>query len=171
MATVELKIINATARPDTSGNVFFEPSGVKDTNDLHPRMVLVFKDTATRLVLNGSFKVPPNYVGNPKIKGRWKTSAITGSARWEFDYKAIANGESADPSANDESVAHRQAAPATAALYAEFEMALTAANLAVGDVVQFALVRDGAEASPNDDTIAADVVVEPSSVVFEYSDV
>lgn len=165
----EKPILNLTARTDASGNVFFEPSSIKDTSDLHSRMVLVYKKTATRILLSGSFKVPPNYVGSPRIKGRWKTSTNTGLVRWEFDYKAIANGEASDPSANDESVAHRQAAPATAGLYAEFDMALTAANIAANDVVQFSLARDGAEASPNDDTVTSDVVVEPSSVVFDFS--
>lgn len=114
MATREKPILNSFAQPDTSSNVFFEPSSVKDTNDLHPHMVLVFKDTATRLFISGAFKVPREYVGAPRIKGRWKVAATTGSARWEFDYKAIANGEASDPSANDESVSHRQASPATA---------------------------------------------------------
>ena len=170
MATHRIPIFGAATVPDASGNVFFEPSGIKDVNDLYSRLVLIFNDTATRLTVKGAVRIPPNYVSAPRIKGRWWTSAITGFARWEFDYRAIASTESADPSTDQESVSHRQAAPGTARLYAEFDMALTAANLAIDDVIQFILARDGAEAAPNDDTIAAAISVDMDSVVLEYLD-
>ena len=169
MATHRIALFGPATLPDTSGNVFLEPSSVKDANDLYPGLILIFNDTATRLLIRGRRRIPANYVGSARIKGRWWTTATTGNARWEFDYRAIADGESADPTTNQESVGQTQAAPGTARLYEEFDMALTSANIAVDDMLQFALVRDGAEAGPAD-TIAAALSVDLESVVLEYSD-
>lgn len=173
MATLRMPIFGGSILPDTSGDVFPEPSSVKDVNDAYSRLVLIFNDPGTnRRAVRGAFRVPVNYVSSPRIKGRWWTSAITGQARWEFDYTAIANSETADASATpQESVAHTQTAPGTARLYAEFNMALTAANIAADDMVQFGLFRDGSQATPDDDTIAAAISIDLDSVVFEYSDV
>lgn len=164
MATHRINLL-AVALPDTSGNVFWKPSSLDDVNDRFPHEVLAFKDTATRLLASGQFTVPKNYVGTAKVAGRWKTTATTGNVRWEVDYKAIAAGESLDPSTDDESVGATDAAPATARLAKDFSINLTSANLAVDDTVLFTVARDGADAA---DTLAAEAHLE--ELWFEYND-
>jgi hypothetical protein len=155
MATLRIPILGAATLPDTSGNVTPEPAAVNfQSNDRYPGLVWKFADTSTRDKLGGSFTVPQNYVGTPKVRLYWGTTATSGNARLEFDYTAIADGESADPSADQESVASTVAAPGTARLVKVTEIALTAGNFAAGDLVQFSIARDGAEAGPLD-TIAA----------------
>jgi hypothetical protein len=168
MATHRIPILGAGTLPDTSGNVYFEPASINlQANDRYPHLVAVFKDTATRDKLGGTFAVPKNYVGSPQIVLVWSTVATTGNARLEFDYTAIADGESSDPSADQQTVALTQAAPGTARLYEFAVIALTAGNFAVDDIVQFSIARDGAEAGPLD-TIADSLYL--AAALFEYTD-
>ena len=152
--------------PDTSGNVFFEPYNVKGTNDVWDRLVAIFNDTATRLGLAGGFVVPKNYVGAPAIIVVWTATAITGNVVWDLDYRAVGGNdtESLDQVGTQESVTVTDAAPGAAHRRLEASMALTAANLAVDDEVEFEFFRDGAAA----DTMAAAAIL--FSLLFEYSD-
>lgn len=169
MSTHHLSILGPATMPDSVGNVHFEPQAVNlQANDRYPGLAAVFIDSATRDKLGGSFRVPQNYVGTPKVGLVWATTASAGNARWEFDYTAIADGESADPSADQETVAATVAAPGTARLVKVTEIALTAGNFAAGDLVQFAIARDGAEAGPLD-TIAASLFL--LAAYFSYADV
>ena len=167
MATHRIAIINAWSIPDTSGNVFFEPYNIKATNDVWDRLVLIFNDTATRLGCAGGFTVPKNYVGSPQIIVVWTSTAITGNAVFDFDYRAVGGNdvESLDQVGTQESVTVTDAAPGAAHRRLEAAMALTAVNLAVDDEVEFEVFRDGAAA----DTIAAAVIV--FAVLFQYTDV
>lgn len=152
--------------PDASGNAFFEPAAVNfQANDRYPHTVAVFKDTATRVGIGFSFRVPANYVGAPKFKVLWATTATTGDFDCEIDYRAIAAGESVDPSTDQENLAAIGAADAQARECVETELAATAGNFAANDLVVGTLFRDGADA----DTIAASVYV--LGLMLEYSDV
>jgi len=169
MATHIVPILNDATHIDTSGNVYKEPAALNlQTNDRFPHMVYVFTDTGTRDKIGGLFRVPKNYVGTAKVGLVWATTATSGNARWEFDYKAIADGESSDPSADDESVGSTVVAPGTARLYKVTEISLTSANIVADDHVQFAIARDGAEAGPAD-TIAASIYL--AYAYFSYADV
>lgn len=166
MATYQIPILNLNTLPDTSGNVYFEPAANNlQSNDRYAQIVAVFLDTATRILLGGAFIIPQNYVGTAKVGLIWATVATTGNADWEFDYKAIADGESCDPSTDDESVRSVVAAPGTARLTKVTEITLTSGNFAVGDRVQFSIARDGADA----DTITGSLYL--LSAYFSYSDV
>lgn len=155
--------------PDNSGNVFQEPAAVNfQANDLLPEWIWVFLDTATRDRLGVTFEVPQNYVGTPKIGIKWAAVVTTGNARLECDYVSIADAETLDPSAVQESVAVTVACPGTARLLKVTEIALTAANLAPGDHFQAAIARDGAEAGPLD-TISDRIYV--FDVYLSYADV
>lgn len=166
MATKHLPI--ALGWPDTSGNVTFEPAAVNlQANDRYPFDVAAFADTSTRDTLGVLFRVPQDYVGTAKIGIVWATVPTSGNARLEFDYTAIADGESSDPSADQESVAATVAAPGTARLIKVTEIALTGSNFAPGDLVQGRIARDGAEAGPLD-TIAG--VVYVLAAYFSYVD-
>jgi hypothetical protein len=165
VATHRIPIINFASLPDTSGSVYFERSSQNfGTNDRYPHLVGVFTDTSTKIGLRGKFTVPKNYVGTPKIVVVWATTVNSGNAIWDFDYKAVADGESFDPSADDENLTVTTAAPGTAQRRKDSEMSITAANLAADDEVLFTLSRDGASS----DTIAASLYL--FGAYFQYAD-
>lgn len=167
MATHRIPILGWGTVPDASGNVFFEPYDVKATNDVWDRLVLIFNDTATRIGLRGGFTVPKNYVGAPKIIVVWTSTAIAGDVEWDFDYRAVGGNdtESLDQAGTQESVNLNDTAPSAAHERMEVALALTAANLAADDEVEFELFRDGTDVG---DTMAAAAIV--FAVLFEYSD-
>ena len=149
----------------SSGEVFFEPMGVKATNDLYDRLVLIYTDTATRIGAAGHFPVPQNYSAGAKIGIVWTVASSAGTTTvFDFDYTAIGGVESLDPSADQESVTFQDATPTTALGRLEVSATLTAANFAAGDNVSFELFRDGADSS---DTLAADLIVWDA--FFEYT--
>jgi hypothetical protein len=164
-----LDILGVATLPDTSGSVYFEPAAVNlQSNDRYPQLVAVFADTATRLTLGGNFRVPQNYVGTAKVGLVWATTVTSGDVRLEFDYTAIADAESGDPSADQESVGATVTVPGTARLLKVTEISLTAGNFAAGDLVQFVISRDGAHAGPAD-TAAASLYL--LAAYFSYADV
>lgn len=166
MATREHPMLNGSLLPDNSGDVVPEPAAVNwQANDRYPHMVWRFADTATRLVLGGRFRVPQDYVSNPRVVYRWSTVAPTGNARLEVDVTAIAPTESGDPSADQETGGVTDAAGGTARNEEEAEISLTTATFAKGDEVQFAIVRDGTDAA---DTLSDNVFL--LDAVFKYDD-
>lgn len=163
--TFNLPIYDGLA-PDTSGNCWWESSGIALTNDLYPtRQVLRFKDTSTLIYAYASFRVPQNYVGTAKFTYRYAVNATSGNASLKCNYKSVADGESFDPTTADETPAADTAAvPGTAFLEKERTISLTSANLVAGDVVEFAFGRDGA----GSDTVAADLLL--LGLWFTYAD-
>lgn len=165
MSTFRIDILGSATLPDNSGNVYAEPAAVNfQSNDLYPNSVFVFKDTATLDKLGIAFQVPQNFVGTAKIGIIWATTATSGNAVWEFDYRAIADGESGDPSTNQESVNSTVAAPGTARLLKYTEISLTSGNFSVGDWVMGVIARNGA----GSDTIAASLYL--IGAYFSYAD-
>lgn len=141
MATKRISILNGSVLPDATGNVYLDSLNSMNANDFYPSLAWAFADTATRLLLRGSFRVPPDYVGTAVIGVVWATTATSGNSDWEWDYRAIADGESADPATNQESVdLSPDAAPGTACLLEYSTASLTSSNLAAHDIVQWALV-------------------------------
>lgn len=166
MATKRISILNGSALPDTSGSVYLDSINSLNSNDFFPSLAWAFADTATRLLLRGSFRVPPDYVGTAVIGVIWATTATSGNSDWEFDYRAIADGETFDPTTNQESVdLSPDAAPGTARLLEYSTASLTSANLTAHDIVQFAIARDNADG----DTIAATEWL--IDAFLQYSDV
>lgn len=166
IAVHRIPILGFGTVPDTSGSVFLESSSTKLTNDLYPRLVICFNDTATKIGIRGSFMVPKNYVSAPKLAYRWACSATSGNVQWSADYRAIADGESFDPTTHQESVnSGAVAVPGTTFLEKETLISLTAGNFAIDDVVEFLASRDG---SSGNDTAAAAVLL--LGLWFEYAD-
>lgn len=166
MAAHRIPILGFATVPDASGSVFMEPSATKLTNDLYPRLVWCFNDTATKISLYGSFGVPKNFVSAPALVYRWATSVTTGNVQWSADYRAIADGESFDPTTHQESVnSGAVAVPGTAWLEKETTINLTAANLAADDLVEFLASRDG---NSGNDTAAAALLL--LGLFFQYQD-
>lgn len=167
MATRTLPILGFASLPDTTGNVFAEPAATAlEVNDRYPGLVWVFKDTSTRLKLGVRFVVPQDYVGAPKLRLAWATTVITGKVVWEFDYTAVADAESVDPSTDQQTTASTgTTVPATARLLKVEDIALTAANFAAGDLVLGSIVRDGLDTV--NDTAAASAYLLAASFVYD----
>lgn len=168
MATHKIDLLGSNTLPDTSGDVYQEPASLNfQANDRYPNLIWVFADTATRITLGFAFRVPQNYVGTPAIEWIWATTVTTGNARLEADLTASADGESGDPSADQETIASTVAVPGTARVIKITSLAFTAGTFAVGDLVMGRLARDGAEAGPLD-TAAASVYLLAAN--FSYAD-
>lgn len=165
MATLRLYPFNWATQPDTSGNAWFEPAAITQTNDRYPQIIARFKDTATKDSIGFRFQVPQNYVNNGKFYVNWTSTATSGNAIFTVDYSSAAQTASLDPSADEESLTVTTAAPGSSQTGVVSTMTATAANLAAGDICQGKLSRNGA----GSDTIAADLVVY--DFYFEYTDV
>lgn len=167
MATHRLPILGASSKPDSSGDVFFEPYSVKATNDQWDPLVLVFNDTSNRDVIHGTFQVPQNYSSAANLIVVWTSTATSGDVEWDFDYRAVGGNdtESLDQTGTQESVNTNDTAPSATDERMEISIALTDANFAAGDTVEFLLARDGADAG---DTMSAAAIV--FGAYFEYSD-
>lgn len=166
MATHRL-YFESVLSPDTSGSVYWQPSGILDTNDLASTTpVLIFADTATLLTASGFFAVPKNYADTAKIIVRYKTTVTSGNVLWTVDYRAIAAGETGDTASWQESLAGSATAVAgTTNLLSDISFTLTDGNFAVDDTVLVRIGRNGAGA----DTAAASLQLV--TVCFEWSDV
>lgn len=153
MATKLVPILNAHTLPDTNGDTYFEPSNVNlNSNDRYNHAVIAFASQSARRGIYGKFRVPDDYVGTAKIEIRWATTATSGDCVWDVDYTAIANSETYDPSADQETATVTDTADGTARDLNHAAITLTGSNFAAGDEVQFYFVRDAADAA---DTLAA----------------
>lgn len=162
-AVRRISVLNGFTLPDTSGNVWYEPASVTQTNDRYPQGIWRFKDTATKDSLGIRFSVPADYFGAGKLYVFWTTTATSGNAIWALDYSSAAVTASVDPSADEESLTVTTAAPGSSQTGVSSSMTLTAADVAANDFFQGKVSRNGA----GSDTIAADLVVY--DVVFEYT--
>jgi len=162
MATKRTSIFGGLV-PDTSGNVWFEPAAITQTNDRYQQMVLRFKDTATKISAGFRFAVPDDYAAGGVFEVIWTTTATSGNAVWNADYSSAAKTASLDPSADEESVNVTTAAPGTSQTGVASRMTPTVTNFAANDVCQGNISRNGA----GSDTIAADLCVY--DVIFEYT--
>lgn len=172
MATFRLPIFGGCI-PDAQGDCWFEPMSVLGTNDQWRQMILrMGANNAAQPTLKagvyGAFNVPKNYVGTPKIIVVWTATVTAGAVVFDFDYRAVGgtDTESLDQSGTQEAVTvTTSAAPSAAWERMENEMALTASNLAVDDIVEFYFARDGADAS---DAKAGSALV--FDLLFQYAD-
>lgn len=169
MATHRMSIFGAQCVPDSTGRAFFEPYSIKATNDVFRHLVLALNDPASSEAhgVYGAFSVPKNYVGSPKVIVVWTTTATTGNVKFDFDYRAVGGNdtESLDQATFQESLTVTDAAPSATDERMEAEVSLTAANLAVDDLVEFYFTREDGSGT---DTIAASVTVH--DLLFEWSD-
>jgi hypothetical protein len=168
MSTFLLPILGSATLPDTSGNVYFEPAAVNfGSNDRYQNLVAVFADTSTRLKLGIGFRVPDNYVGTAALVLIWAVTGTSNKVVWEFDYTAIATGETMDPSSDQESTTSTgTTVPGTARFRSTDSISLTSANFAAGDWVEGSIVRDGADTT--NDTYAGSAYL--FAAFFSYAD-
>lgn len=166
MATHRLFIPAAAFLPNLgNSNVYPKPSSIDDSNDRFPVEILAFKDSGTRIGAYVRFAVPKNYVGTPKLVGVFSTTATSGDFVWDGDLKAIADGESLDPSTDDDAQTATVTVPGTARLRKDSTLTLSG-TYAPDDVVEVGVYRDGAQGA---DTLAAELLFH--GVFFEFADV
>lgn len=156
MATITPDIFGALSLPDTSGNVWWEPASITQTNDRYPQGIWRFKDTATKISVGFRFIVPNDYSSGMTFGLVWTSTATSGNVVWTVDYSSASKTSSLDPSADEENLTTTSAAPGSSQTGVNPTLAATGANFAAGDVVQGKLSRDGASGS---DTMAADAVL------------
>lgn len=119
-----------------------------------------------RLGLNGGFTIPKDYVGSATLVIVWTSTITTGDVVWDFEYRAVGgdDSESLDQAGTQESVSVTDTAPSAANERMEATIALTSANFAVDDEVEFYFARDGTDAA---DTMAGAAML--FSLIFQYA--
>ena len=167
MATHRIEIF--PTKPDASGDVFFEPASVKGSNDFFDGMVLVFNDSGNDDEIFGRFTVPQNYSSTANLVVVWTTTATSGDWEIGFAYRAVGgnDAESLDQATAQEALlsGNNDTAPSSTDERMEFTIALTDANFAAGDTVQFIFSREGADGG---DGISAAIRV--FALYFEFND-
>lgn len=132
-------------KPDTTGRCFIAPYDNYATNDIFRHLVVVFNDPAAAQAhgIYGRFDVPANFASAPVIIPIWTATATTGNCRWRFSYRAIGgdDAESLDQGTFQEQISNTDAAPTAAHNRLAPSLALTAANLAAEDTVEFLFER------------------------------
>lgn len=174
MATHRVPILGFATRPDDTGECFFEPADLNfGSNDLARQFMLALGSAlasapTVKHGVYGSFRVPKNYVGSAIVVIEWSATLTSGDVVFDFDYNAVGGNdtESLDPAAWQESVTVTDTAPGTARRKLTATVSLTSANLAVDDIVEFFIGRDGADGA---DTMAGRAYMVEAT--FEYADV
>jgi hypothetical protein len=173
MATHRLPILGWSARPDDTGDAYFEPYDILATNDVWDRLVLRMgasnsAQPTLRAGVHGGFTIPKNYVGSAVLVAVWTSTVTAGAVVFDFEYRAVGGDdtESLDQAGTQESVTVTDTGPTAAHRRMEATIALTSGNFAVDDEVEFFFARDGADAA---DTKAGSVLL--FNLLFEYSDV
>lgn len=162
-----INMLGSLSLPDsTAGDSFFEPFSIKAVNDQWNHLVPIFNDTASRDGIMGVFDVPQNYTDTANAIIVWTTSSTAGNVVWDFDYRAVGGNdtESLDQAGTQESVGSTDEAPTSPFERMELSIALTDANFAAGDTVQFEINRDGTDSG---DTMSAAAMLV--GLQFEYS--
>ena len=167
MPTHRLPILGFATSPDASGDVFFEPYSIKMAvaGRWDEQLVAIFKDTSTRIGLQGRFLVPKNYVGTSNLIIDWASDTATANAvEWDFEYRAVAALQSFAQATQDEAVNDADIAAAIDQRES-LSISLTDGNFAIDDIVQWELFRDGVDAG---DTLVGAVML--FGLYFEYAD-
>lgn len=169
MALQEIPLFNASSLPNATGDVFIASEQLFGPANPDPSQVIVFAQGSAKRGITMSFRVPPNYVGAPKVIVPWKSSSTAANATlvMDVDYRAEAAGESGNQATNQGNVEASQDDSTTPWIWMELSLTLTAGDFAPGDNVTLTLSRDQSDATTVDD-LAADVIVR--NPVFQYAD-
>ena len=162
MATLDLDITGGL-KPDSSGEVFWQPYKIIDTGAVIDPLVLCFNNSGTKDGAAAAFKVPQNYVGTAKIIVEWNANATTGNGTLDLSYLARSDGEDMGAAATDTTDTVTTTTDGTAFNLNTSSMTLTSGDFAAGDIVAFEIFRDTIT-----DTMAATMMVW--KIVFQYSD-
>jgi hypothetical protein len=170
MATHQISILGGGVALDNTGRCWVEPYDVFATNDVWKGNVFRFKDPTANQAhgFYGWFTVPQNYVSAATVIPIWTTTAITGNCQWRFTYRTVAgdNANSMDQTSSEQALRTADVAPGAAHRRLTPPMALTAANFAAGETVEFLFERQD---NASDDTLNTDCVL--FDLLFQYADV
>lgn len=169
-STFRPSILNGSINPDTSGNVWWEPASVAETNGFFPAGLWRFKNSGSaKIKIRGSWNVPKNYnaSGTTTVVVAWSTTATSNSVVWGFEYRSIGGDDttSIDQSSAVETLSVTDAAPTAAWRRLVTTMTVTASNLAADDTLLFNFYRDKSSGS---DTLAADAYL--IGLYLQYTD-
>lgn len=174
MATFRKPIIGFGAKPDTTGECFFEPYGVLATNEAShgDRIICRFgannaAEPTVKHGFYGGFVVPKNYASTAVLVVVWTSTLTTGAVVWDFDYRTVGGDDttSLDQATAEESVTVTDTAPGAAHRRMSPTISMTDGNFTADDEVEFFFARDGASAS---DTLAGSALL--FSLAFQYND-
>jgi len=163
MATHRISIFGVGSIPDTSGEVFSERYDVTDTAAVWKGLILAFKDSGTKDGISGSFPVPQNYVGSPKLVVVWTANATSGTVVFDWSVLPRSAGDDMGAGWDRETETDSTTKGGTAFTQEVNEITLTAGDYVAGDEVLFELFRDTIT-----DTMAAKCLV--FNAYFEYAD-
>ena len=167
MATHQISVLDSAVQLDSSGAVYYDIYGNHKAAPQYDTRVLIFESGgSSKIKVGAGLIIPQNYVGSAKFVIKWTANATTGDAEFDIEYRAIAIGETTDPTTDQETLNVADTAPATALDLLQVELTPTASNFAAGDLV---LLNFGRDLSDAGDTLAADVIL--FKVLFEYADV
>lgn len=163
--TIRKSIMQGAVMPDTSGNVWFEPAALTQTNDLYPQLIARFKDTATNDSLGYGFTVPNDYVANtaPQICHTWTTTATVGNVTWNLKYNSASSTSTLDPVSSEENLTVTTTVSATSQTGVQSCFTLTASKLAANDYMQMVVQRAG---NTTTDNTAADTTAYNTELVY-----
>jgi hypothetical protein len=168
MTTRYHDIYNAAGKPDTSGNAFLNSMATILSNDLVDGTAWTLKNAGSaKIKLGRRFKIPADYVQNPRFVIAFISGTTTNNIVAFADYKVHTPTASYDPSAFDETLSSGAVAVAGTARVG-FEATLTPStpsNFVAGSICQVSLGRDKSSGSDNH---AADVHVV--GIWFKYDD-
>ena len=172
MATHRIPILGWSARPDDTGECFFEPYDLLATNDVWDRLVGRFgannaAQPTVRHGIHGGFTVPKNYVASATLVIVWTATLTSGDVVWDFEYRAVGgnDAESLDQSGTQEATSVTDTAPSATHERMEATIDLTDDNFVADDEVEYFLARDGTDAA---DTMAGSALL--FQALFEYAD-
>jgi hypothetical protein len=178
MATLDLQGLHLVAISDptqTTDPAIWQPYSILATNDVWRHGTWVFgannaAQPTVRIGIYGLFVVPQNYSStttNPTIRIHWTATLTSGDVVWDFEYRTVGGDDttSLDQAGTEESVSVTDTAPGATDRLLTASVALTRTNLAAGELVEFALFRDGADAA---DTMAGSAILH--GLDFRYAD-
>lgn len=170
MATHQVSLLGPNTIPDTTARCFWETFDVKATNDVWKNLVVIFNDPSSGQAhgIYGQMTIPQNYVGTAVIVPIWTSTATSGNCRWRFTYRTVGGDDttSLDQSGSEEAVSLTDAAPSAALRrLAPTGLALTSANLAAGETLEFLFER--LDDSGTDTMAAAAILFD---LLLQYAD-
>lgn len=172
MATHRIEI-SGGAVPDSTGVAYWLPYNVFASNNQWRHLTMVFGDVGdatqptARHGFYGRFTVPQNYSAGAEISIHWNTTKTSGDVVWDFEYRAVAGNdtESLDQTGTQASLTVTDSAGSAAHEKMTATIDPTDSHFSAGDVVEFFIARDGADANDNLAGVAMIHALE-----FEYTD-
>lgn len=168
--TFRVPLLSGQTMPDTSGNAFMEPYGIKATTPFGAYGVWIFNDSSVAdPVMNVVLETPENFVSGAKACVVWTAPPATtsGNVVWNMPYRIVSGDNTtslAQTTAQTTPSAVTDAAPSTGSYRLRTCITLTDADFSSLGTLQGRLTRNSQ--SSGSDTMAASAIVH--ALEFEY---